>query len=187
MEKKSSVELEDDVKERISLLVERRIPWLFVGLVGGIIITIFSSQFEEVLSKNLNLVYFIPVIVYMADAIGTQTEEVYIRNLAREKIHFFKYLLKEILLGLFLGVIFGICLGVFALIWFKSASIALTVGLAMFASMAIAPAVSLIMPTILQKEHKDPALGSGPFTTAVQDLISLLIYFAISSVIILGI
>ena len=186
MGKQSSIQLEDDQKERISLLIERRIPWLIVGLIGGIAAAIFSSQFERVLAKNLSLAYFIPVIVYMADAIGTQTEAVYVRNLTREKIHFLKYLLKEILLGLFLGIIFGICLGAFALVWFKSYSIALTVGTAMFASMATAPAVSLIVPTILQKEHKDPALGAGPFTTAVQDLISLAIYFLIASIIIFG-
>ena len=105
-------------------------------------------------------------------------------NLGKEKIHFLKYLLKEIMLGLFLGGIFGVCFGTFALIWFKSSAIAITVGTAVFASMAIAPAVSLIMPTILQKEHKDPALGSGPFTTILQDLISLSIYFLIASLII---
>src|SRR3989344_6136866 len=180
-----SPRLEDDQKERISLLVERRIPWLIVGMIGGIAAAIFSSQFEEILARNLSLAYFIPVIVYMADAVGTQTEEVYIRNLGKEKIHFLKYLLKEIMLGLFLGVIFGICFGIFATIWFKSFSIALTVGIAVFASMAVAPAVSLMMPTILKKEHKDPALGSGPFTTILQDLISLSIYFLIASLIIL--
>ena len=181
---KQSPRLEDDQKERISLLVERRIPWLIVGMIGGIAAAIFSSQFEEILARNLSLAYFIPVIVYMADAVGTQTEEVYIRNLGKEKIHFLKYLLKEIMLGLFLGGIFGVCFGTFALIWFKSSAIAITVGTAVFASMAIAPAVSLIMPTILQKEHKDPALGSGPFTTILQDMISLSIYFLIASLII---
>ncbi|MBI2028030.1 MAG: magnesium transporter [Candidatus Levybacteria bacterium] len=179
-----SSQLEDDAKERVSLLIRHRVPWLFVGLTGGMIAAIFASQFEKVLLQNLDLAYFIPVIVYMADAVGHQTEEVYIRNLGKERISFVKYLFKELLLGLFLGLIFGICLGVFALIWFKSFPISLTVGLAMFISMAIAPAVSLIMPTILQKEHKDPAVGSGPFTTAIQDLISLLIYFSIASVII---
>lgn len=184
MEKKSSPQLEDDQKERISLLIEHRIPWLIVGMIGGITAAIFASQFEEILARNLSLAYFIPVIVYMADAVGTQTEEVYIRNLGKEKIHFLKYLLKEIMLGLSLGLIFGICFGIFALIWFRSPSISLTVGFAVFASMAIAPAVSLVMPTILKKVHKDPALGSGPFTTVVQDLLSLSIYFLIASLII---
>lgn len=178
--------LEDDAKEKISLLIERRLPWLFVGLIGGIIITIFSSQFGEVLSKNLNLAYFIPVIVYMASAVGMQTEEVYIRNLGREKVNFSVYLFKEFLLGLIVGAIFGTLIALFTLLWFKSLPTALTVGLAMFASMSTAPAISLIVPTILQKEHKDPALGAGPFTTAIQDAISLFIYFLIASAIIFG-
>src|SRR3989338_9054764 len=105
MDKESPpLRLEDDQKERISLLIEHRVPWLFVGLIGGIAAAIFASQFEEVFARNLSLAYFIPVIVYMADAVGHQTEEVYIRNMGKEKIHFAKYLVKEILLGLALGI-----------------------------------------------------------------------------------
>lgn len=179
--------LEDDAKERVSLMIEHRVPWLALGLIGGIIATILSSQFEEILSKNIRLAFFIPVIVYMADALGTQTQSVYIRNLGRENVKFSKYLFKELLLGLAMGAIFGIGITLFTFIWFKSPSTALTVGLAMFVSMSLAPAIALIVPAILQKEHTDPAIGAGPFTTVVQDLISLIIYFSIASIIIFGV
>lgn len=178
--------LEDDAKERISLLIRHRIPWLFVGLLAGIVITIFSSQFEQVLSKNLNLAYFIPVIVYMAGALGTQTETVYVRNLGREKVNLKTYLLKELMFGTFAGILFGMGIGIFTLIFFRDISTAMTVGLAMFASVSVAPVVALTIAALIKKEHRDPALGAGPFTTAIQDFISLLIYFAIASLIILG-
>ncbi len=178
--------LEDDAKERISLLVKHRIPWLFVGLLAGIAITIFSSQFEEVLSKNLRLAYFIPVIVYMAGALGTQTETVYVRNLGREKVNFKIYLIKELIFGTFTGILFGTGIGIFAYIFFGELSTAMTVGLAMFASVSTAPLIALTVSILIKKEHKDPALGAGPFTTAIQDFISLAIYFLIASVIILG-
>lgn len=181
---RAGVVLEDDNKERIFPLITHRIPWLLIGLAGGIIATIFSSRFEQLLSSHISLAFFIPVIVYMADAVGTQTETIYVRNVAREKIHLSTYMFKEFLVGMLLGTLFGILIGGFAYYWFVSAEIGLTVGFAMFVNIAAAPIVALVIPSLLQKEHTDPALGAGPFTTVIQDLLSLLIYFAIATLII---
>jgi magnesium transporter len=175
--------LEDDAKEPVTHLIEHRLPWLLLGLLGGLGATFISSQFENLLSKNIRLVFFIPVIVYMADAIGTQTETIYIRNLAKKQIKFLTYLVKELLTGIALGSVFGLILGIFTYIWLNSFDTALTVGLAMLANASLAPVVALIIPEILQKERTDPALGAGPFTTIVQDIASLLIYFLIATVI----
>lgn len=176
--------LTDDSKETLGSLLKERLPWLAVGLLGGILATIIVSYFKDTLSKNLPLAFFLPVIVYMSDAIGTQTETIYVRNLAKFKDNFFKYLFKEILVGLTFGIIFGLLITLFAKWWFNSDEIALSVGLAMFINATIAPVVSLIIPEILFKEHTDPALGSGPFTTVIQDIISLSIYLLIATVII---
>jgi len=178
-------QLEDDAREKISLLIEHRLPWLVVGLLGGIGLTLISSGFEKVLIQNIGLAYFIPVIVYMADAVGTQTETVYVRNLAKKQAKFSTYLIKELLLGLSLGLLFGLLIGIFAFFAFKSASIALTVGLAMFATMSVAPVIALIVPSLLQREHTDPAIGAGPFTTVIQDFVSLIVYFLIATVVLL--
>lgn len=177
------LQLEDDTRENMSLLIEHRLPWLVVGLLGGIGLTVVSAKFEHLLSQNIALAFFIPVIVYMADAVGTQTQTVFVRNLNKKRTHFSVYLVKEFLLGLFLGVLFGALIGLFAYFVFKSMSIAFTVGLAMLANMAFAPVLALIIPTIIKKEHQDPAVGSGPFTTVIQDFISLITYFLIATVI----
>jgi magnesium transporter len=177
--------LEDDAKEKVSLLIEHRLPWLVVGLMGGIGLTLISSRFEHLLAQNIGIAYFIPVIVYMADAVGTQTENVFVRNLVHKQAKFSTYLIKEILLGLSLGALFGCLIGLFAFFAFHSTDIALTVGLAMFATMSTAPAIALIVPTLLQKTHKDPAVGAGPFTTVIQDFLSLLIYFLIATAILI--
>ena len=84
-----------------------------------------------------------------------------------------------------LGALFGIAIGVFAYLWFGDYKTATTVGLAMFTTMAISPIIALTVPEILFKEHKDPAIGAGPFATVIQDLLSLLIYFTIASIIVL--
>lgn len=186
VENRVSPELEDDSRERVTLMIEHRLPWLVVGLIGGMIATGLSSRFGALLEANIQLAFFIPVIVYMADAVGTQTQTVYVRNLGKKNVRLGTYLIKETLLGLVTGAIFGLGIGVFSFIWFHTFQTSLSVGLAMFFTMATAPIIALIVPTIILKEHKDPAIGAGPFTTIIQDVISLMVYFTIASIIIFG-
>lgn len=180
----NKMQIEDDAKEPMSLMIKHRLPWLIIGLFGGVLATVISSRFEVILEKNIHLAFFIPVIVYLADAVGTQTESVYIENLTRKKVNFRIYLIKEFFLGNIIGFFFGLLIGVFAYFWFKSIDTAFTVGYSMFLTMGIAPITALIVPTILWREHKDPAVGSGPFVTVLQDLFTLMIYFYIASIII---
>jgi magnesium transporter len=184
-EKEKPIELEDDTREPMSLLIEHRLPWLIIGLMGGLFLTYTSSKFESLLTDNIGLAFFIPVIVYMASAVGTQTDTVYIRNLNKKRTHFSIYLVKEFALGIFLGIVFGTITGSVAYMFFQSAELALSIGLAMAATMAIAPIVALIVPTVLKRVHKDPAIGTGPFVTVIQDFLSLFIYFSIATAIIL--
>lgn len=175
--------LEDDAKEKEVLLIEHRLPWLILGLFGGILATVFSASFEDLLAQNIQLAFFIPIIVYMADAIGTQTQTVYVRNMGKRREIFHKYIFKELLLGLLLGFLFGAITGLFSYIWFQSFETSLTIGMAMFLTMATAPVLGIVIPELIRKFHKDPAVGAGPFTTVLQDLLSLLIYFTIATII----
>lgn len=178
--------LEDDDRDPISLLVKLRLPWLFVGLCGGILATLLSSRFESILESDIRLAFFIPFIVYMADALGAQTENVYVRNLADGKVNLGKYLVKETVLGISVGALFGLIIGTIAFIWLDSIQLALTVSISLLATMSVAPIVSLIIPSILQKERRDPAVGAAPITTVIQDILSLFIYFAVATFILLG-
>ena len=176
----------DDATEEVGLLIRLRMPWLIVGLVVGTVITFVVSRFERVLSQQVSLAFFIPVIIYMSDAVGTQTETIYVRNLSLKQAKFSVYLIKELLLGLVVGAVSGSLIGSFAWLWLKAGKVALTVGLATFASITSAAVIALIIPTLLHKfRNTDPAVGAGPFTTVLQDLVSLLIYFLIASAVIL--
>ena len=174
----------DDVHEGIKQLVKVRLPWLIVGLFGGMIVTFIVSRFEVVLSNNLQLAFFIPIIVYLSDAVGTQTETIYVRNLSKFKDNFYKYLAKEIFVGGSLGIILGTLVGIASFLWLRSIETAFSVGLAMLINIVIAPIVAIIIPEILFKEKVDPALGGGPFTTIIQQAISLSVYFFVAMVII---
>lgn len=173
----------DDLKESLGFLLKLRLPWLVAGLVGGFGASILISRFESFLEQNVSLAFFIPFIVYLSDALGTQTETIYVRNITNKKSMFHIYLVKESLLGLIFGMIFGIATILFSYIWLRDFWLSLSVGLALAISLAIAPFVALVTTRLFQIEHQDPAVGAGPFKTILQDIVSILIYFGVSSVI----
>lgn len=172
----------DDDKENVGLLIKDRIPWLLIGLLGGVGASFLISRFEEIISQNIALTFFLPLIVYMSSAVGTQTETIFVRDLTRGRAKFGVYLFKEIFVGIILGALFGAIIAAIAYFWIDS-EIALTVGLSMAVNISIAPIVALVVPELLFKEHTDPALGAGPFTTIVSDLISISIYLLVASII----
>lgn len=173
---------EDVIKERVDHLIEDRIPWLILGILGGFLATFVVSKYEAILSADVRLAFFIPIIVYLSDAVGTQTETIYVRALSEnKKINFYKYIIKESFVGLGLGTISGILLGIFANYWLTSSLIGLTIGITMVINLTSAPILAVLVPSILYKKHADPALGSGPVATIIQDVISLLVYFLVAS------
>lgn len=176
---------EDTTKEPVEHLIGDRLPWLFLGLIGGIIATFIISKYEVLLATDIRLAFFIPIIVYLSDAVGTQTETIYIRILGKKKVDFWHYMIKETLVGFGVGIIFGLLLGIFTAWWLQSGALGLTIGLTLLINQTLAPALAVIIPNLLRRSHTDPALGAGPVATISQDLFSVLIYFLIASLIIL--
>jgi len=175
----------DDNCESIGTLFKLRYPSLIIGLFLGIGISFITSSFEEVLARNVQIVFFLPFIVYTADAIGTQTEAIYSRGLRTKKAKFSDYLIKELSLGLIFGLTFGIVSSAVTLLWLHDTLISLSVGIASFIAITTAPIVALIVAQALQSIHKDPAAGTGPIATVFQDMISIVIYGIVCSIIIL--
>ncbi|MBI2453598.1 magnesium transporter [Candidatus Peregrinibacteria bacterium] len=165
----------DDDSTSLKRLVKMRFPSLLTGLILGTLLSFLTSQFEEVLSKNIRVVFFLPFIVYMADAVGTQTENIYSRDLRSGKASFKNYLIKETLLGLILGLIFSVISFLIVLFWFDGRELAIV----------SAPLIALLVTEALELEHTDPAVGAGPLATVIQDTVSLLIYGLIATAIII--
>ena len=163
--------------ERTSLVVKSRAPWLIIGLVVGLGLGLISSWFEESLQKTVAIAYFIPVVAYIADSVGTQSEAIAVRALATLKLDYWKYLFKELLVGLTLGLLMGVLGGLGAVLISKSIEIGVVVGLALFVASAVASVLASLLPIVFKLVGKDPALGSGPVATALQDVISVVIYF----------
>jgi magnesium transporter len=184
--KKDQIEYADDNKESIKTLIRLRIPSLILGLVLGVALSFITSRFEEVLAKNISIAFFIPFVVYIADAVGAQTQSIYSRDLRSGKANFKKYLFKEGVLGITFGSIFGIVIFPVVFLWFNSFDLALTVAVSAFCAISTAPIIALLITEIFELEHRDPAASSGPISTVVQDTTSILIYGLIASAIFLS-
>ncbi len=179
------IEYADDDYESIGTLIKLRTPFLIVGLVLGMGISVVTSRFEEVLSQNIEIAFFIPFIVYIADAVGTQTESIYSRALKSGNAKFLTYLKKESALGMIFGLAFGILAAGITYLWLQNEQVTLAVGIATFFAVASAPIFALLITEALQLLRKDPAAGSGPIATVIQDMASVVIYGIVSTIIIL--
>lgn len=185
MTTKNKLQYADDDYESVGTLFAIRGPSLLLGLILGIGISFVTSSFEKVLEKNVQVAFFLPFVVYIADAIGTQTEAIYTRDLKSGRAKFSNYLRKELALGIIFGVLFGGVSGLISLLWLHNQLLSLSVAVACFLAITTAPLVALIVAHTIQAMHKDPASGTGPIATVIQDLLSVVIYGAVASVILL--
>lgn len=170
--------------ERTILVVTSRAPWLSLGLIIGLCLGIISSFFEQSLERNVALAYFIPVVAYIADSVGTQAEAIAVRSLATIKINYWGYLFKEFTVGTILGLTMGAIGGIGAILISQSTQIGLVVFLSLFVASTIACILASSLPIIFKLLGKDPALGSGPLATALQDVLSVTIYFVFAVLIV---
>ena len=158
-----------------------RLPWLVIGLIGSMLATGLVAQFEEVLQAQIAVAFFIPLIVYLADAVGTQSEAVAVRGLSLTDVGITRLLRGEIAAGLLMGAFLSVLVGAFALAAFDSLDLAIAVSISLLGACAIATSVGLFLPWLFAQANWDPALASGPVGTIIQDVLSLLIYFTAAS------
>jgi magnesium transporter len=157
-----------------------RIPWLLLGLVGAMASAGLVGSFEEQLRRNLLIAIFIPGIVYMADAVGTQTETILIRGLSLG-VPIRQVFARELVTGVLVGVVVAAAFYPLALLAWGDARVVLAAALSLVAACSTATLVAMGLPYFFARLGKDPAFGSGPLATVVQDLLSILVYFAIAS------
>jgi len=167
-------------EEPVSRRLLHRLPWLLVGLVGAMASAVIVGAFESQLEEVVLLAFFVPAVVYMADAVGTQTETLLIRGMSAG-IDMRTVIRRELVTGALIGAIIGLSFFPFALIGWGDADVAFAVALALTASCSIATTVATVLPRLLSRFGSDPAFGSGPLATIIQDLLSIAVYLAIAT------
>lgn len=162
------------------LHVHKRLPWLIAGLGGGLAGALIVRSFEQTLAEQLMVAAFIPTVIYMADAVGSQTEIIFIRAMALEhNFKFQRYFTREFLVNIILAGILGTGMLLVSVLWLQNSLLALVLGLAIFFTTMSSVLVALLIPYLFERMGYDPAVASSPMATIVRNILSLAIYFLI--------
>lgn len=178
---KSHLDFENSLEIPVFKAVKSRLSWLIVGFVGAMLMALYIGLFEETLRGHLVIASFVPAIVYISDALGTQFQTLLVRDLAimGKELELKKYFLKQMAIGFSIAFIIGILTFSFiSLIW-SEPRIALIISLASFATLLVTSFSALIITFLIKKLKFDPALGSGPIATIISDMTSVVLYFII--------
>ncbi len=159
--------------------LQHRLPWLLVGLAGSALATLAMASFESTLARNVAVGFFVPGIVYLADAIGTQSEAIAVRGLSLTRAGIAHLAASELGTGLLLGAVLGLLAYLPVRLAFGDGGLAAAVACAIFAAGGMAAALGLLLPWALARAGRDPALGRGPLATVIQDILSVLVYLGV--------
>ncbi|MFY0644933.1 MAG: magnesium transporter [Bacteroidia bacterium] len=171
--------------DSIYLLTRARLPWLVIGLIGGIGSSLVIGNFEADLKQNVQLALFMPLIMAMGGNVGVQSSSIMVQGLANNTIKssgLLAKLGKEIVVALLNGLVCSLLLLAYGALSGNSQDIMFTVSVALMVVILIAAMVGTVTPLLLDRFKIDPALATGPFITTSNDLLGLFLYFIIGNV-----
>jgi len=176
------VEADDSILE----LTRARLPWLFLGLVGGIGAFLIMEGFEGLFTgKAVILFFFTPLIAAMAGNVGVQSSAIIVQGLANDDVRgsVNSRLIKEMLLAALNGIILAIFLFLFIWAFEGELNTALAISVSLVAVIIVAGLIGTFVPLFLNKRGIDPAIATGPFITTSNDILGILLYFWIAKMI----
>ena len=176
-----SGDVEED--DTVWVLSKARLPWLVIGLVGGLLGAKFISLFEKDIALIPAMAFFIPLITATGGNVGIQSSSIVVQGLASYNA-FEDSLLNRMLKVLFVAIVNGLILAliVFGIVIFSTSDQAMagTVSIALFSVVLLASFMGTITPLLLDKMGINPAMASGPFITTANDLLGLTVYFLVA-------
>ena len=179
----NDVEADDTIFE----LVRARLPWLFLGLLGGLGSVFILQDFEDIMSEPQlrNLFFYTPLIAAMAGNVGVQSSAIIVQGLANDVVKgsLFNRLVKEIGLSLINGFALALVIIIFGLISQQEFNVSLTIAGSMMLVIVVAALVGTFIPIVLDKRGKDPAIATGPFITTANDIFGIFFFFYIAKLV----
>lgn len=175
------VEADDSIWE----LTRARLPWLILGLLGGLGAAVIMGSFEEIIRDYQEILYFTPLIAAMAGNVGVQSSAIIVQGLANDDLKgsISNRLIKEMLLALLNGLILAALLLIFTWIWKGDFLTALAISISLVVVIIVAGIIGTFIPLFLDRRGIDPAIATGPFITTSNDIFGILIYFWISKLV----
>ncbi|MAC62868.1 MAG: magnesium transporter [Flavobacteriaceae bacterium] len=180
-----SADVEAD--DKIFDLVKARLPWLFLGLLGGLGSVFILQDFETIMEQPTirNLFFYTPLIAAMAGNVGVQSSAIIVQGIANDVVKgsLFNRLLKEIGLSLINGFSLAIIILIFGQIINQSFLVSATIAGSMMLVIVVAALVGTFVPIVLNKQGIDPAIATGPFITTANDIFGIFLFFYIAKLI----
>jgi magnesium transporter len=171
-----------DSGDSVMVLTRARLPWLLIGLLGGIFGALVINQYEDQLQIYPEMALFIPLIAAMGGNVGVQSSAIIVQGLANNSLGFdglFKRLGKEFLVALLNALVCSVLILIYTVIVKDNYNLAATVSIALMLVIVFAGLFGTFVPLMLDKYKIDPALATGPFITTMNDIVGLFIYFGI--------
>jgi magnesium transporter len=177
------VEADDTIFE----LVKARLPWLFLGLLGGLGSVFILQDFEAImeLPRLRNLFFYTPLIAAMAGNVGVQSSAIIVQGLANDAVKgsLFKRLIKEVGLSLINGFALALIIIFFGALINQELLVSLTIAGSMILVIVVAALLGTFVPIILDKKNIDPAIATGPFITTANDIFGIFLFFYIAKLV----
>ncbi|WP_179375305.1 magnesium transporter [Winogradskyella wichelsiae] len=175
-----------EADDSILKLTKARLPWLFIGMFGGLGAASIIEQFNDNMGNFVVLLSFVPLIQATAGNVGVQSSAIVVQGIANGTIDgkILKRLFKEFLLG----VVNGIAISLVAIlithfVFGTPYIVSITISIALIAVIIMAALIGTFIPIFLDKRGIDPAVATGPFITTSNDVFGILIYFLIAKLI----
>ncbi|HKL36688.1 MAG TPA: magnesium transporter [Salegentibacter sp.] len=174
-----------EADDSILRLTRARLPWLVLGLFGGLGSVYIMKGFEEALEQFPILFFFTPLIAAMAGNVGVQSSAIIVQGLANDNLRgsLLQRLIKEVGLSLINGVALGILVILFGLIVGQDQLVSITIAASLLSVIIVAALVGTFVPIILNKQGIDPAIATGPFITTSNDIFGIFLFFYISKLV----
>ena len=173
----NDVEADDTIYE----LTRARLPWLFLGLLGGLGSVFILKDFEEVMNQPRlrSLFFYTPLIAAMAGNVGVQSSAIIVQGLANDVVKgsLIQRLFKEVGLSLINGFMLALVLIGFGFLIEQELILSLTVAISMMGVIVIAALIGTFVPIVLDKKGIDPAIATGPFITTANDIFGIFLFF----------
>ncbi|CAG5086682.1 magnesium transporter [Parvicella tangerina] len=169
-------------RDSIWVITRARLPWLLIGMMGGVFGALVIGRFEGQLDRFPELAFFIPLIAAMGGNIGVQSSSLIVQGLANNTLKFdstLQKILKEVGVALVNGAVLSSLIFIYNFAFGENYSLCFTVSVALFAVIILAGILGSLVPLLLHRYKIDPALATGPFITTLNDILGLLLYFMI--------
>jgi magnesium transporter len=171
--------------DTIGQLTKARLPWLILGLFGGIGAAVIMGGFEDIIKSHAVLFFFTPLIAAMAGNVGVQSSAIIVQGLANNDVKgsIVNRLGKEFILAIVNGIILSILLFIYTFSTQGDFKTSLAISISLFSVIIVAGLIGTFIPLFLEKRGIDPAIATGPFITTSNDIFGILIYFMIAKTI----